>query len=255
MHITIRGEGPNLVMLHGWSMHSAVWHDLAEILANQFTLYLVDLPGHGESDWQGDDFELDRLLPSLAKALPEKAYWLGWSLGGTISLAFANRYPERVRKLILLAATPCFVQQPDWSHAMQAAIFHDFADKLVLEQTETLQRFLLLQARGSVQSRETIKALAARLATLNPAHPTALRQGLSLLIHLDMRSALSGLHCPTTLILGERDTLIPQAMLTAAIALNPSIETKLLAGAGHAPFISHAAECHQIVASFLESEK
>lgn len=254
MHITIRGDGPDLVMLHGWSMHSAVWHDLADMLAAQFTLHLVDLPGHGESDWQSGGFELDHLLSSLANDLPDTAYWLGWSLGGTISLAFANRFPERVDKLILLAATPCFVQQADWPHAMPATIFQDFSDKLVLNQTETLQRFLSLQARGSVHSRETIKALAMQLATLNPAAPEALRQGLSLLINLDMRNALSGLTCPTRLILGERDTLIPQTVATSVSVLNPAVDTKLIAGAGHAPFISHTAECHQAVVSFFDSD-
>ena len=59
MHITVRGQGPDLVMLHGWSMHSAVWHDLADALASRFTLHLVDLPGHGQSDWLSGDFDIE----------------------------------------------------------------------------------------------------------------------------------------------------------------------------------------------------
>ena len=117
-----------------------------------------------------------------------------------------------------------------------------------------MQRFLLLQARGSQHSRETIKALAMQLATLNPAHPEALSQGLSLLIDLDMRHALSELSCPAIMILGERDTLIPSTMTAEALNLNPTLETRLIVGAGHAPFISHTAECHQAVMAFIESE-
>ena len=113
MHIKVMGQGPDLVMLHGWSMNSAVWHDLAENLAKNYTLHLVDLPGHGQSDWQPGDLELEVLIKNLANALPEKAYYLGWSLGGLISLAFAEHYPQRVDKLILLAATPCFVKAKD----------------------------------------------------------------------------------------------------------------------------------------------
>ena len=136
MHITIRGEGPDLVMLHGWSMHSAVWHDLADALASRFTLHLVDLPGHGQSDWLSGDFDIERLLAQLANRLPPTAYWLGWSLGGLISLAFSSLFPERVNKLLLLAATPCFVQKPDWPQAMQDQVFQDFADKLAIDQAD-----------------------------------------------------------------------------------------------------------------------
>jgi pimeloyl-[acyl-carrier protein] methyl ester esterase len=255
MHITVRGEGPDLVMLHGWSMHSAVWHDLADALASRFTLHLVDLPGHGQSDWLSGDFELERLLAQLANRLPQTAYWLGWSLGGLISLAFSNLFPERVNKLLLLAATPCFVQKPDWRQAMQDQVFLDFADKLAIDQADALQRFLLLQARGSLHSRETIKALAAQLVALGPAHSEALADGLSLLINLDMRAALSDLACPVKLVLGERDTLIPQTMAADALLLNAALETELIAGAGHAPFISHPTECLQAVMTFFESEK
>ena len=81
MHIEQRGSGPHLVMLHGWSMHSGVWHDLAERLAQRYTLHLVDLPGHGQSDWHDGDMQLDNLLPALAQHTPDKARWLGWSLG------------------------------------------------------------------------------------------------------------------------------------------------------------------------------
>lgn len=255
MHITVRGQGPDLVMLHGWSMHSAVWHDLADALASRFTLHLVDLPGHGQSDWQSGNFELEHVLTQLANHLPPTAYWLGWSLGGLISLAFADRFPERVNKLMLLAATPCFVQKQDWPQAMQAHVFQGFSDKLVIDQADALQRFLLLQARGAVHSRETIKALAAQLLAQGPAHSEALSDGLSLLINLDMRAALSNLACPVKLVLGERDTLIPQTMATEAHSLNTALDTVLIVGAGHAPFISHPTECLQAVMTFFESEK
>jgi pimeloyl-[acyl-carrier protein] methyl ester esterase len=122
MHIKVIGQGPDLVMLHGWGMHSAVWHDMAEALAKKFTLHLVDLPGHGQSEWHENALDLAVLLANLANELPKSAYWLGWSLGGLISTAFADQFPERVEKLVLVAATPCFVKKDDWSCAMEPEI-------------------------------------------------------------------------------------------------------------------------------------
>ena len=255
MHISVRGQGPDLVMLHGWSMHSAVWSDLAETLASKYTLYLVELPGHGQSDWQPGEFDIESLVSELGRRLPQSAYWLGWSLGGLVSLAYSDRFPERVNKLILVATTPCFIKKEDWQSAIQDNVLREFSDKLAHHQKDTLQRFLILQARGAVKSRETIKTLARQLVRQGPANSEALIDGLSLLINLDLRLALSRLKCPIKLVLGERDSLIPHTMEADARSLNSALEVVLIKGAGHAPFISHPVECEQAVMTFFESEK
>jgi len=251
MHIKVMGQGPDLVMLHGWSMNSAVWHDLAEGLAKHFTLHLVDLPGHGQSDWQEGALELPVLIDNLAAECPTSAYWMGWSLGGLISLAFAERYPERITKLILMSATPCFVKKEAWSYAMEAATFQAFSESLDSNQAETLQRFLLLQARGSAHSRQTLRQLGEQLAIEQPPVAQALTAGLNLLINTDMRKQLAALQCPVKMILGERDTLIPKEMLLAATQLQPQIHATLLTAAGHAPFISQPNECQNEIEQFL----
>ncbi len=251
MHIETVGQGPHLVLVHGWSMHSAVWHDLIPMLATDFTLHLVDLPGHGKSEWQAGDFELDSLLETLHQQLPEQVAFLGWSLGGLLGLLFTQRYRQQVTRLTLLAATPCFVQKADWSSAMATDVLNQFASQLHDNQKDTLQRFLLLQARGSNHSRETIRMLAQQLTIAQPPNSDALAAGLAVLINTDSRQQLAEIMCPIQIILGQRDTLIPQTMLAAVKQLNPRINTHLITGAGHAPFISHPTECYQLINSFL----
>ena len=251
MFVETVGQGPALVMLHGWSMNSAVWHRLREQLCQQYSLYLVDLPGHGRSDWQPGDFDLNNILDTLAAQLPEQAYWLGWSLGGLLSIAFADRFPDRVLKLSLVAATPRFVQDYDWQCAMPRSVFENFAGSLDENQSQTLQRFLMLQARGAEQSRETIRQLAEDVATQNTPQSDALHAGLDLLLNLDMRSQLQALTCPVQLILGERDTLVPKTLVVALEKLKPGIRTNLMGGAGHAPFVSHPEQCQQLIEQFI----
>lgn len=252
MHIKTIGSGPDLVMLHGWSMHSGVWNLLAVGLANRFTLHLIDLPGHGESDWQNDQFKLDSLLTELAQHTPENAVWLGWSLGGLISLAMQRRYPQHVQKLILMAATPKFVSSDDWACAMSADVFESFAANLNVDQKQTLQRFLMLQAKGAVQSRETIRELSEQLAKQHAPQPEALRQGLDLLLAADMREALALATCPVQLILGDRDTLIPTSMPEQALKLNPDLQVNIIDGVGHAPFIAQPQRCQQLIEQFID---
>lgn len=247
----VRGQGPDLVLLHGWSMHSGVWHDLANILSNHFTLHLVDLPGHGMSDWESGNFELEFILDWMAAELPEQACYLGWSLGGMISLAFAERQPKRVDKLVLLAATPCFIQQPSWPNAVPTSTFNHFFELLQQDQVATLQQFLLLQAKGSIRSRKTIKVLASKMAEVGTTVPEALLMGLALLMSMDMRGALSNLTCPCLMLIGDCDNLVPEKMLDDALAINSNLVSHVIDGAGHAPFISHTAECGQTIKVFL----
>lgn len=251
LNITVIGQGPDLVMLHGWSMHSAVWQEMAANLSKQFTLHLVDLPGHGKSGWQQNALEIETIVETLADQLPTKAFWLGWSLGGLISIAMATRHPDRVEKLILLAATPKFVQADDWSCAVEKAVFIQFYDHLDSDQAGTLQRFLLLQARGSARSRDTIRSLSDQLGIENPPVDEALKAGLDLLIEQDLRKELSTLTCPIQMLLGERDTLIPRDMLLMAKQIQPNIQTVLLKGAGHAPFIACLEQCQQAIEQFI----
>ena len=139
MHINSIGQGPDLVLVHGWSMHSGVWQPLVDLLGEHFRCHLVDLPGHGQSEWHEGDFELTRLLDNLSLALPQDAMWLGWSLGGMVALAMAQHYPDKVKKLILLASNPRFVQTDDWPCAMAAEVFNTFSASLADDQQQTLQ--------------------------------------------------------------------------------------------------------------------
>lgn len=250
MFIKQIGQGPDLVMLHGWSMHSGVWQPLIELLADNFTLHLVDLPGHGQSAWQADALHIDQLLTKLAENLPQTAHWLGWSLGGQVSLAFAARFPHRVSKLILMAANPKFVTADDWPFAMDSAVFSVFASQLDNNQRETLKRFVMLQARGAEGSRDTIKLLAEHTAD-NVAHPEALQAGLDLLETLDLRAELAQLTLPVKCIFGERDQLVPITLAETIADLNSFMSIDRIAGAGHAPFISRPQLCADKINEFL----
>jgi pimeloyl-[acyl-carrier protein] methyl ester esterase len=110
-----------------------------------------------------------------------------------------------------------------------------------------LQQFLLLQTRGSSHSRQTIKALASKMADVGTADPEALAAGLALLMSMDMREALSNLACPCLLLMGDRDSLVPEKMLDDALILNSNLVSHVIKGAGHAPFISHTADCGQVL--------
>lgn len=251
MHINSIGHGPDLVLVHGWSMHSGVWQPLVDLLAEHFRCHLVDLPGHGQSEWHEGDFELKRLLDNLSLALPQDAIWLGWSLGGMVTLAMAQRYPEKVRKLILLASNPRFVQTDDWPCAMAAEVFNTFSASLADDQQLTLQRFIMLQAKGANQPRQVIKQLSEQLAQQHEPEPEALQAGLNCLAEWDLRDALASVNCPTQMILAENDHLIPVSLAEYVQKLQPKLRIDVMPGLGHAPFISQPQQCQLVIEQFI----
>ncbi len=105
VHWQVEGQGPDLVLVHGWGMNGAVWSACVSELAEHFTVHTVDLPGYGYSHQIGYD-SLTQLVDALLVEAPERAIWLGWSLGGLIATHIAHEYPARVSQLVTLASSP-----------------------------------------------------------------------------------------------------------------------------------------------------
>lgn len=253
MHVETRGHGPDLVLVHGWAMHSGVFEILAENLASRFTLHLVDLPGHGRSPKPGRQLELQDLASHIASVTP-RATWLGWSLGGLVCLQAALAHPERVRGLALIATSPRFVPAPDWPHAVAAEVFAQFAADLQGDTRGTLERFLALECHGSDRARMELRALRAQVCAGRQPSGRTLAQGLRCLAEADFRDRLPALKMPSLWIAGERDKLVPsQAMAWGAHAA-PAARYVCLAGASHAPFIGHADAVQRELLAFLDAQ-
>jgi len=238
LHVDVQGDGPDLVLLHGWGMHSGVWSSWAKQLCQRFRLHLVDLPGHGDSPCQGQG-ELEDWATAVREVVPEQAWWLGWSLGGLVALAAAGIHPGVIRGLTLLATTPRFVVTADWKQAVNAQVFDRFAEQLQADVERTLLRFLSLQVKGAEHSGETLRCLRSELRKKARPDGEALSTGLRFLQQADMRHVLAAPEIPLFWLLGERDTLVPADVRHEF----PAIQSAVITGAGHAPFLSHPDQC------------
>lgn len=248
----VQGSGPDLLLVHGWGMHGAVWSGLAQRLAIRYRVTLLDLPGHGHSPPAPGDGGLDQWVCACLEAAPARAVWIGWSLGGALALAAALGAPERVRGLFLVTATPRFLRAPDWPHAMGATTLERFHQELSGDAHATLERFLVLQVSGSEAARTTLRGLRQELASRPAAGSHALEAGLRLLRDTDLRGELGRLACPNLWLFGDRDTLVPGRVADALPAWLPSARTVTIPGAAHAPFLSHPRQSWDSLNGFLE---
>ncbi|HHL45073.1 MAG TPA: pimeloyl-[acyl-carrier protein] methyl ester esterase [Gammaproteobacteria bacterium] len=248
------GNGADLVMLHGWGMHSAIWGEALDRLSARYRVTTVDLPGHGRSPALTPPHatDLSRVAAAVAKVVPERAAWLGWSLGGLVAMQAALAFPARVSRLILVATNASFVRRPGWLHAQTAATLDGFAAGLHGDYRAVLQRFLALQAWGSEDARRQVRLLRERLFLHGEPDPQALAAGLTLLKESDLCGLLAGINQPVLLVAGENDGLVPSAALEAMARLLPDARLEQIPGAGHAPFLSHPARFEAAMAAFFD---
>ncbi|MGJ0489935.1 pimeloyl-ACP methyl ester esterase BioH [Methylobacter sp.] len=250
LHSETLGQGKPIVLVHGWAMHSGVWRDFARALAQHYQVTCIDLPGHGRSD-KISPFTLEQISAALASSLPEQpCCWLGWSLGATVVLDIAERFPERVNSLILLAGNPLFVQAETWP-GMDARLLGMFADGLGKNCQATLSRFLALQVSGLADYKVLLKELKESVFERDAPDTLILQGGLDILTQSDLRPAMSRLKCPVSAILGGKDMLIPVSVGKQLLQLNAGCEVNILDKAGHVPFLSHQQEVLTIISRFL----
>ena len=97
-----------LLFLHGFAGVAESWEFQIDHFANEYRVVAPDLRGHGQSDAPFSDYTMDELVEDLhtiavTLQLPEKFILVAHSFGGSVAIEFANAYPERLEKLILIA--------------------------------------------------------------------------------------------------------------------------------------------------------
>lgn len=233
-------------------MNSAVWQHCVELLPEWIDAIMVDLPGHGGMR-QAKAESLDDYVQVIAAVVNRPVIWVGWSLGGLVTLRLAEMYPERVAGLFQVATTPGFTQRTAWRTAVGIDVFEQFSALLMKDVNKTINRFMALQMLGVKSARELVQKLQQAIQCKGLPAEQALHAGLNVLMQSDLRESVVALQRPTKWYLGEKDQLVPSDLATALHALNPAIDVTVQAGAGHAPFVSHPDEFVDTLLGFIRA--
>ncbi len=250
MHIKKIGQGKDLVLIHGWGMHSGIWEPIIEKFSNQYTLHLVDIPGMGRSD-SIDPYDLNHLVEAISQKLPSSFDILGWSLGSLIALKMSLLHPQKIHRMVLVGGTPCFINQTDWSCGVDVRDFNDFADKLFKDYKSTIINFYTLQLMHSKDSKFLIKKLKEVNEKSDPPKIKSLQLGLDILLNNDLRNDINKIKHQTLLITGDMDRLTPKSASMWLESHLKESQLKLIKGASHIPFLSHSDEFFNCLDQFL----
>ncbi|MCK1737345.1 alpha/beta hydrolase [Bradyrhizobium sp. 138] len=131
--VRVGGNGPPLLLLHGFSETHVMWHQVAPQLADQFTLIIADLPGYGWSDMPASDaLHIPYSKRAMAKAMVEVMERLGHvhfalaghDRGGRVSYRLALDHPGRLSKLAVLDILPTYNYWERMNRAYALKIYH-----------------------------------------------------------------------------------------------------------------------------------
>lgn len=236
------GQGPVLVLLHGWAMSSAVFSEMLDGLAGSYRVLAPDLPGHGFSS-DPAVFGLDECATDIVQwleALNIEGFMLGgWSLGGQVALRLVKRITQRIERLLLMATTPKFTLGADWIHGLPETQVRSLKRNVQRAPEKTFGDFFGLQffpKEVSPQRYREIIAFAVRAGRL-PTLAAALA-GLDTLQAADLRDEARTLGCPTLVVHGSEDPITPVGAGRFLASSIPAARLCELPRTGHAPFLS-----------------
>jgi pimeloyl-ACP methyl ester carboxylesterase len=248
-------EGPVVVLIHGYTDNARDWVPMLPFLSKRSRLILVDIRGHGRSGkpeccYTRLDFAYDikLLLDALSVG---RADIVGHSLGSIIAQTFAEYWPERTRRVVLIASTGG--SPPD---APKKPPQFDFAAEIrkLKEPIEADSPFMMAWWDSPTpvdpdfirRERQDAAGIPLRvwLAVLDQALPAH--------AYADLQATLPRLKAPALLIWGSKDPIMePQVRQTLRDAL-PHAEVKIFEGLGHNPFWEDPRAVAQTINAFLD---
>jgi pimeloyl-ACP methyl ester carboxylesterase len=262
--------GPPLLLLHGAMLDTGqgVWRRVAQALAADYRVHVIDLPRHGGSrPWRGvlDDAFYRRFLDDLLDALdlPRTAI-IGLSMGGGIATGYALDHPERVSSLIAVGPGGIEARRPaqllTWLF-LRAPGAMRLTSRYLAKRPELVRRSMItsLAAGADTPDFEDIVRLAVEEARAKDAHG---EPGLDdwqtqaygpFSMRLNLLPDLPRLTVPTLWVRGDQDTLVGEAELSAAAAAAPGSRLVTVAGAGHIVTYDQPEEFTRLAREFLAS--
>ena len=240
-----------LVLLHGWASSREIWRPLLAKLRPWADITLFDLPACATEIAADGAIELADVLGAVLAAGPDRAVYLGWSLGGQLALELAARFPERVVALVTVCSNPRFVADGAWP-GMPARTFARFRAGFAADSVASLRRFRSLQAQGAEQPRELLRQLPPD--TAGPPQ-TALLRGLEWLGQFDQRQLLPGLGLPQLHLLAEHDSLVPATLeqaLQGQLQSTAGARVRVIPGASHLAPLDSVGQLAAELEGFLE---
>ncbi len=252
------------MLVHGWATDSSVWEGRNAITRGE--VLNIDLPGHGgKAVWDE---------PTLAPAIKEifnavsgfpdgSVTAIGWSLGAEALIAASLEDPRKFHSLVLVAATPCFVEKEDFPWGQPKALVKRMLMDMKKEPGATLERFYPLSFTEEEMKGKGAREFIERFRYPGPIRCDAdtpgcfpafrygeITKALEALYNTDLRDGLNKIAVPTLIVHGGLDNVCPVGAGRYLAARIKGARLVIFEDAGHAPFITEPERFDDTIREF-----
>jgi 2-succinyl-6-hydroxy-2,4-cyclohexadiene-1-carboxylate synthase len=258
-HVEIEGQGPPLVLLHGFTGSTRAWADIRPAVVASATMVSIDLIGHGASAKPADpgrytlEHATNDLLALLDELGLETVDLLGYSMGGRVALHFALRAPQRLNRLILESASPGIELDDERRRRVQSD--SELAERIVQAGVEAFvaewerQPLLAPASHMSNEARQRQHEQRLRNDALGLANSL---HGMGAGQQTPLWSRLGELCTPTLLIMGANDSRYRQ-IGERMLSLMPNAELAVVPAAGHTVHVDQPRAFAKVVSDYRGS--
>lgn len=257
-HVTAYGTGPQpMVFAHGFGTDQHTWRYVAPAFAARHQVVLFDLIGAGRSDKQAYDFNRYHNLDGYATDLIEMlrtlqlppVVFVGHSVGGMIGVLAAIRAPALFERLVLLAASPCYLNDADYFGGYEPADLEELLE-LLNHDYQAWTGALVPAIVGGDMRPELLDEL---LASFRQVDPAVARQFARATFLSDYRADLPQLHVPALVLQCAHDTVAPPAVGHYLHRHLPNSALTILDTTGHYPHLNAPVATIAALEQYLRS--
>ena len=244
------GQGECIVLLHGFMEDLGMWNHHSEELSKDYQVLCIDLPGHGETGiWReshGMDFMAEIVEQVLLAEAIEKCIMVGHSMGGYTTLAFAEKYPQRLNGFGLFH-----------SHSMADSDEAKKNRKRTIEIVKQEKMSFINQFIPSLfaENNQLIfkKEIEHQIEMANAMNPQGIIAALAGMKERTMRlDVIAFSKVPVLFILGKKDSRIAIDHALAQASTAPLAQITVLGNSGHMGWLEEKSKTTSTIKGFCE---
>lgn len=245
-----QGKGEVIVLLHGFCGSAEYWEQVIPVLSSGYRVIAPDLRGHGASEAPLGPYSIEQMaddvLGLLDKLKIAECIMLGHSLGGYITLSFAQRYASRLKAFGLIHSTA----YPDSEEARENRL-----KSVSRIQNEGITPFVDSFVPGLFAEATATKSpqLLERTKEIGYKTPPQGATGAALAMRErpDRRDVITATTLPVLLVAGEQDGLIPAERTFTSD--KPNVTQAMISGAGHMSLFEAPERLSEIIKEFVQA--
>ncbi len=241
-----KGEGPVVVLLHGFGEDSMIWKNQFDLFSNH-RLIIPDLPGSGRSE-AIEDMSIEGMAEAVAALVDGRALLIGHSMGGYITLAFAEKYPERLSAFGLFHST-AFADSEEKKVMRRKGI-----EAMKADGAEVFLKTFVPGLYSPVTKEEKPELIDEHFAGVRNFSTEALVTYFeAMIVRPDRTDVLKKSEVPVLFVMGKQDANVPMEEGLKQCHLPQTAYIHLLNNSAHAGMVEETEETNKILIAFVKA--